>query len=674
MRQSPTRRQRPIAATVCPPPTSTPDPTSEVDCGPSAAGTRSQGLVSVPERASLSRLGSWVAGFALLATLVVVVGTTVIDLVWPLPPPALIGGEKIQDERLRAAANVRDGSWARLLERDYRLRSRVRASTGGWYSTVLFRYLCEGNDQVTVGARPWLYLTDRIEPPKDVLSRASSLGWIAATLAAVERRLRALGIEDVLIPVPRKAALYAEGLPRNLHPDPAFDQDLMEELRKRGVDFVDLGEAFREHVGESLYFPYESHWTPLAEKLAAELAARRCGRWIPEEERSTRIRSLGPGRHQSTSDLLQMLGVTLDEEEMPSICGEELSTFVVVDRETGKPVKRIPCGPTVKGKIVVCGTSFTVNRDLPYFLSHYIGAPVANAAAAGAFGLQTLRDLLRARTPEERPELVFQELPVFQTFKIARNATLPAEVCDLFGENSPPSVLLLRPGADYRSPQEPEPDPADRSGGAWRTLATIPAGRVAHSGTGAVSLRLRSRHPELPARMRITTGTFSADLDWKAGTEELVFPLLDWRAGSPAVTIAVRGAPGSSFELAELDLVSEVRREGSVALALDPAGAVPAPGGTWQQLLTAPAGCVLPARGALVLRRSGERVEGVSAVILECADGRTFTQQLDHLAPGALIVLDPSGLAGETLERVRLRGFGAPSRTFVDSAELFPPP
>jgi len=658
--------------TVCHPPTSTPDPASEVDCGPSAAGTRSQGLVSVPERACLSRLGSWVAGLALLSSLVVLVGTTMIDLVWPLPLPALAGGEKVADERLRAAANVRDGSWARLLERDLRLRSRVRAATGGWYSTVLFRYLCEGNEQVTVGERPWLYLTDRIEPPRDALSRASSLGWIAATLAAVERRLRALGIEEVLLPVPRKAALYPEGLPRNLHPDPAFDRDLMEELRKRGVDFVDLGEAFREHVGESLYFPYETHWTPLAEKLTAELAARRCGRWIPEEERTTRIRPLGPGRHHPSSDLLQMLGVTLEEEELPSICGEELSTFVVVDRETGKPVKRIPCGPTVKGRIVVCGTSFTVNRDLPYFLSHYLGAPVANAAAAGAAGLQTLRDLLRARTPEERPELVFQELPVFQTFRIARNAEVPTEVGELFCENPPPSVLFLRSGADYRSSSGP--DSAGRLGSDWRTLATIPAGRVAHSGTGVVSLRLRSRHPGPQARLRITTDTFSADLDWKAGTKELVFPLLHWRAGSPAVTVAVRGGAGSSFELSELDLVSEVKSEGSVALALDPAGAAPTPGGTWQQLLTAPAGCELPARGALVLRRSGERVEGVSAVILECAGGRTFAQQLDPLTPGSLIVLDPSGLAGETLERVRLRGFGAPPSTFVDSAELFPPP
>ncbi|MFZ4766222.1 MAG: alginate O-acetyltransferase AlgX-related protein, partial [Roseimicrobium sp.] len=92
--------------------------------------------------------------------------------------------------------------------------------------------------------------------------------------------LKALGVELLLVPVPAKASIYPEKLSATA--DPASVPTMtafFAKLNAAGVEVLDLEAAFKaeraKYPERQLYCATDSHWSPYAAKLVAQVIAER---------------------------------------------------------------------------------------------------------------------------------------------------------------------------------------------------------------------------------------------------------------------------------------------------------------------------------------------------------------------------------------------------------------
>ena len=162
------------------------------------AGTRSRKVIL------------WTVLTVFLGTLV---ATVAIDTLFPVPRPQPVGQEKARDVRRQAEARFRDGSLAKLAEYELRLTSRVRETVVPSYAWLLYDWMGETRGFTVAGDDGWFFLPTRIETnPRSAAEHANIGGNL---IAAVSRRLHGFGSELLVVPVPRKAVVYREALPKN---------------------------------------------------------------------------------------------------------------------------------------------------------------------------------------------------------------------------------------------------------------------------------------------------------------------------------------------------------------------------------------------------------------------------------------------------------------------------
>lgn len=149
------------------------------------------------------------------------------------------------------------------------------------------------NAAVAAGMDGWLFLTSELR----FLSRGPFWGDAAATAARTRqaqaadplpaivdfnRQLKERGIDLLLVPVPPKAAVYADKVVEQSaqRPDEAapYLRQFYDKLRERGVDVLDLAPVFarnREDAHGPVYCRTDSHWSGVGCVLAAEAIAER---------------------------------------------------------------------------------------------------------------------------------------------------------------------------------------------------------------------------------------------------------------------------------------------------------------------------------------------------------------------------------------------------------------
>ena len=114
-----------------------------------------------------------------------------------------------------------------------------------------------------------------------------------AAIVAFGRQLEAIGVDLIVMPVPAKAAVYADSLAALPAPPPRLDrhhQDFYRLLRREGVAVLDLMPLFLagRQPGEALYCRGDTHWSGRACVLAAQAvaAALRPQPWLAAMSRS----------------------------------------------------------------------------------------------------------------------------------------------------------------------------------------------------------------------------------------------------------------------------------------------------------------------------------------------------------------------------------------------------
>ncbi|MGI9088442.1 MAG: alginate O-acetyltransferase AlgX-related protein [Chthoniobacterales bacterium] len=157
------------------------------------------------------------------------------------------------------------------------------------------------NASVAVGADGWLFLSGELRflakgrfwgEAAAKTGRTRKTEWADPIPAIVDfqRQLRERGIALVLVPVPPKAAIYPEkiGLQASVMPSDSapYLQEFYGELKRRGVDVLDLTPTFAAHRDDArgpLYCRTDSHWSGAGCVLAAQTIAQQVRKILTAE-------------------------------------------------------------------------------------------------------------------------------------------------------------------------------------------------------------------------------------------------------------------------------------------------------------------------------------------------------------------------------------------------------
>ena len=616
--------------------------------------TDRDGLVAFPDALPERRISSVCAVAAAILLIVVLGGTALVDLVSPAPALTLIGAEKRRDARLRSVARLWDGSLFRLWEHDLRLRSRVRRQVTDAYGWVLYRYFRHVQGNLVVGPRGWLFLGYRTsvadETDEDLARRAG------AAMAAIDRRIHALGMRAIIIPVPRKAALHADELPGTVRSRPEVDRAVVRDLEERGIEVVDLWKVFEQDLSGPAYHMLGSHWTDEAQVVAAREAAAACGDSQTPEGGWRVLKSTGLSLDVDT-DLLKFAGIH-GEYRLPGLAAREGFNLV----ET-KGLHTPPLLEDEPGRVVILGTSFTYRRKFPTLIAHFLGEGIWSGARAGSFPGDVLASFTSSAYKRGKTELVLFEVPCHHLVR----QPLAGIVEPAFAEPPPPGILRYGQVRDDHLLVKSGKTTAIRKG---RTLVSIPAGSMAHTGDGVVALRVRGASSAgVSLKLELTDG-LSLTIPWGDDVPEVNLPLIALGPSSQTVKLkAFSRNPKASISIESVEIVSET----PPLPRLDLSSERPIATSTGWEIVFDPTSEVR--MGALSLLELGLGVKGRFSgdvrVEVTTTDGTgALRAEWRGLTKGALVVLSLAPLRGEVIESIRLTGSGDPPERVLHRAVL----
>ena len=249
---------------------------------------------------------------------------------------------------------------------------------------------------------------------------ASQMGQSA--LVRVARELRELRVDLVVVPIPHRSVIYPGAVDPGSPPPRASSlpdfrlREIYLELEKNGVEVLDLVPAFREGrfretegadgelLTETVFLPYDFHWSPYGAQLAAKVLAERIRfyPWYPEVERRggrAHLAPLEPRLEIKTGSFARRM---IEEGLMDPSQGKE-RFFLYETRIEGErwsfDDRRSP--------IVVMGTSFTrANYGLTDGLLRNLGFRVDRVTVAGGAALGPYERLRSRRQGVTEKKLV----------------------------------------------------------------------------------------------------------------------------------------------------------------------------------------------------------------------------------------------------------------------------
>jgi alginate O-acetyltransferase complex protein AlgJ len=276
--------------------------------------------------------------------------------------------------------------------------------SSGLIGAARYALLGEARTGALVGRDGWLFTAEETRPVPD----AAGLAAIAGTVQGIRDRLRAAGVDLVVVPLPAKI-----DIDRDRSPDPAFGQALAalldrfsRHLADRGVAVVDARAALLAPDGAvPRFFATDTHWTPDgAQRVAAAVAAS--GHLARGGLRFDRV--AGDAR-PLTGDLIRFV-TTDDLAPRLGLLPEMLTPIVQTPRDGAADI--FGAGPA---DIVLVGTSYSANPDWGFAdaLMVALGRDVVSMAEPGKGPLRPMLDYLdSAAFRDAPPAAVIWEIPI----------------------------------------------------------------------------------------------------------------------------------------------------------------------------------------------------------------------------------------------------------------------
>jgi hypothetical protein len=249
-------------------------------------------------------------------------------------------------------------------------------------------------------------------------------------------KLKARGIELMMVPIPGKPSIYPELLDPSLAAPPVSPtESLIGEMRKRGIEVVDLYETLRKaksggvpapqvasREGASpvvqsqasgsgdLFLRRDTHWAPRGLEIAAQAVAEqvKSHAWYPEALSHARKYSLKQTEVERWGDIAEMTKLPKRHDIWPV---EKVTADQVIDAE-GNPYK-----DEDSSAILFLGDSYSriYQTDAPKssgFISHIaynLGMPVASVVNDGGASTLVRRQLYRKADLLKNKKLVIWE-------------------------------------------------------------------------------------------------------------------------------------------------------------------------------------------------------------------------------------------------------------------------
>ncbi len=575
--------------------------------------------------------------------LALIAGVALIDAVWPAPPIRLVGAEQQRAHRAARSRSPWDGSLARWLESGHEQRSRTKRAVVPWWSALILRYAPQSHGDLVVGRDVWLFLRERVEPPKQSTDELVTSGVHA--LSAISRTLASHGYRLIVMPVPRKSVVCSARLPKGLDPRPDIDYRTLALLGENGVVTLDLLEAWRGHDPDTLYMSHDTHWQFEGRRLASEAFAAQFPALVGDRYDVQVRQQESPAR---VADLLNYAGIPALH---PASAWVGLGPAIDTRLEPSALHDRVRDHRGLADLLVV-GTSFTVSNDFPRLL---FAALRDDLMASGFAGAEFIEPLTRVAVPlggapGEGPEWILYEFPLHQVWNLATRWS-PAH--GMFGK-----FFMHLPTRELHSLAVPDALVRIQQFGDDTVARAVP-GAVYTTGEGLVHLRLQAADV---AEVEGTEWTFESSgsqfqFTWPAGRKDIALP---WIEGPEAT--------GEWILRGRVQRALMARVEAELATDLDLSQAVPltatelAAGGA----LLACAGLRVPRGGALLLRCAVDGAShGRAEVRVQTADGREHVHALPARG-GSLLVVGLGGLAGAELAAIEVHGAA------LESARLAP--
>ncbi len=200
----------------------------------------------------------------------------------------------------------------RILERELRLYYEPSSRPPPEVAKALAGKAEELDRGVVGGTRKgWLFLADELEHARE--GRFWEKPWKQVSRAGVDplpalldfqKRLQAVGVGLLVVPVPTKVSIYPDCLAAGLQAT-TIPSDYLKLLELAGLNILDLHPLFHEHRQDpghqALYCTQDTHWTPEACRLAAQAIYRKLEGQDPPGHADLR-----PGARQIRGDLARM--------------------------------------------------------------------------------------------------------------------------------------------------------------------------------------------------------------------------------------------------------------------------------------------------------------------------------------------------------------------------------
>ena len=584
-------------------------------------------------------LPRWTAVTSVLLSMGAIVGTGVTEVFFAPRKPILMGDER--DAMDKANANVKwsDGSLARSIETDFRLRGRVRRYVAPFWSTLLFKAGDTPNRKVIIGRDEYLFFRQRVE--LDYVNKPIGPSILASLCAAADRSLAAWGSALVVVPLPRKGVACRSRLPEGVKLFPEFDAKVVQTMQQRGVRVVDLVTPWTEWESDgtkpALYPSHETHWSRAGVQSFADEVARQ----VPALPRDTTSIEIVEGPLKETTSNLRFVGVRQghpsyawsNPQNRPSLLLTPPGRENLMDRGEER------------AEILLAGSSFSAGFFAQAVLAATLQTPVVSSSLKGRMPLTSLHKGLLRFKPDEIPAFAITELPIHQAASI--------------GPRSDPTVRAVyaianhldAPDRESTLAREAFPSRLDAPSVVGRSLVKFPNGTLLSSGDGAMSVRLKVQGSEL-SRWRVISSGMSLPIKIPPGDQTRIVPLIEGLTREGAFMLVPMDAAAAK-STATVEVVTDA--DLASARALEGARDTDS---TWT--FRGPRG--VNSHDAIILQWD-ETLDGAFSVSAHgtLEDGAPLLRSWSFKeAAGARIAIFSLGAAGgATLGRVEVRGAGA---------------
>ena len=470
----------------------------------------------------------------------------IIDQLWPVPAAHAIGVEAHEEVSRQNKLHFMDGTLLAEIERALLKTSRVRDVMVPPWRLLLLAGFKDAPDSLVMGRDGYLFLSDRTKP--DPTHASGQIEEFLKLAHLLNRRLKNLGTELLVVPVPTKAWAHPDAVPRGVNPHRQLYEQLLAGLDRRHVTYVDMLAKWKQSGTTNAFCRGDSHWTWEGAIAAAEAIAEASKTRVNKADRLSTLVRL-----HEFPDVGDLFGqAEIDELLHQSEAARQM--FAHLDRPLGAQtayraefldgtaVQKQAWNGSASSTALLVGTSFTAWPEFDGYVQH---------ATNGAFRIETIRGgglsqgLVSAfeKTLENPalhpwPQVLVWEFPVANLW--TENAfSLP--LIDVLS-------LLPDPGAQPITQEGP-----------WRALdlstsqavgtqhnqllGTWDLSQVHHQGTGLLSVQLlgESRGAASLIRLGRSNPESRKDGNW--------FQFAKWRPGLPSVSFPLLRGSGQQMEI-----------------------------------------------------------------------------------------------------------------------------